>query len=121
MGASHRRVTQQKQSTTPRKLDALSRYTSDGRLAIDNNPAERALRIIAVSRKNFLFLGSDRGGERAAAIYTLIETAKLNNVDPQAWLADVLARIADHDNRDLRALLHQNWAISGRASQMLRG
>ena len=61
-----------------------------------NNAAERALRGIAVGRHNWTFAGSDRGAERAAAVYTLIETAKLNGVDPQAWLADVLARLADH-------------------------
>ncbi len=64
---------------------------------------------VTIGRRNWTFAGSDRGGERAAAIYTLIETAKLNNVDPQAWLADVLARLADHDNRDLHALLPWNW------------
>src|SRR5882724_2045441 len=75
---------------------ALTRYRDDGRLEIDNNIAERAIRGIALGRKNWLFAGSDQGGERAAAIYTLIETAKLNGVDPQAWLTDVLARLATH-------------------------
>ena len=64
---------------------------------------------IAIGRKNWLFAGSDRGGERAAAMYTLIATAKLNNVDPEAWLADVLRRIADHPARRLNELLPWNW------------
>ena len=67
---------------------ALTRFLEDGRICMTNNAAERALRGIAVGRRNWTFAGSDRGGERAAAIYTLIETAKLNDVDPQAWLAD---------------------------------
>jgi hypothetical protein len=71
-------------------------FLSDGRICLTNNAAERALRGIAVGRKNWLFAGSDRGGERAAAMFRLIATAKLNNIDPQAWLADVLRRIADH-------------------------
>jgi hypothetical protein len=76
------------------RWDALTRYLEDGRLSIDNNLAERLLRGIAVSRKNFLFLGSDRGGERAAAIYTLIESAKLSGLNPEAYLATVLDRMA---------------------------
>ncbi len=75
------------------RWDALTRYVDDGRLSIDNNLAERLLRGIAVSRKNFLFLGSDRGGERAAIIYTIIESAKLNGLDPEAYLATVLDRL----------------------------
>lgn len=74
-----------------------------------NNAAERALRGIALGRKAWLFAGSERGGERAALIYTLIQTAKLNNVDPHAWLADVLARIADQPARRLVDLLPWNW------------
>ena len=84
-----------------------------GRLSKDklrfNNVAERALRGIALGRKSWLFAGSDRGGERAAFMYTLIETAKLNDVDPQAWLADVLARIADTPLNRLDELLPWNW------------
>jgi transposase len=68
----------------------------DGRLCISNNAAERTLRCVAVGRHNWTFAGSDEGGRRAAAMYTLIETAKLNDIDPQAWLADVLARLPDH-------------------------
>ena len=66
--------------------DALLRYCDDGRIEIDNNPAERALRTVAIGRKNYLFAGSDAGGERAAAIYTLVGTAKLNGLDPEAYL-----------------------------------
>jgi hypothetical protein len=75
---------------------AVSRFLDDGRICLTNNAAERALRGIALGRKAWLFAGSDRGGERAAAIYSLIVTAKLNDVDPRAWLADVHSRINDH-------------------------
>jgi transposase len=88
---------------------ALIRYIDDGRVEIDNNAAERALRGVAVGRKNWLFAGSDRGGERAAAIYSLIETAKLNGVNPEAWLRDVLTRIASHPARRIADLLPWNW------------
>ena len=74
-----------------------------------NNAAERALRCIAVGRNNWTFAGSDAGGRRAAAIYTLIETAKLNDVDPQAWLTDVLARLQDHSAKRIDELLPWNW------------
>jgi transposase len=76
------------------RWEALTRYTDDGRLAIDNNLAERLLRGIAISRKNFLFVGSDKGGERAAILYTIIETAKLNGLDPEAYLAYAIDRLA---------------------------
>ena len=76
---------------------------------LSNKAAERALRGIALGRKSWLFAGSDRGGERAAAIYTLIVTAKLNGIDPQAWLADVLRRIADHPASCLDQLLPWHW------------
>jgi len=92
-----------------KRWSAFTRFLSDGRIYLTNNAAERALRGIAIGRKNWLFAGSDRGGERAAAIYTLIATAKLNNIDPQAWLADVLRRIADHPARRLHELLPWNW------------
>ena len=81
-----------------------------------NNAAERALRAIALGRKNWTFAGSDAGGERAAAIYTLIETAKLNDVDPRAWLADVLARLQDHPARRIAELLPWNWRAERRAA-----
>ena len=88
---------------------ALLRCFDDGRLALDNNPAERALRCVAIGRKNYLFAGSDAGGHRAAAIYSLSETAKLNRRNPQHYLADVLARIADHPARKIADLLPWNW------------
>ena len=75
-----------------------------------NNAAERALRGIALGRKSWLFAGSDRGGVRAASLYSLIVTAKMNDVDPQAWLADVLARIADHPVHRIDELMPWNWA-----------
>jgi len=89
---------------------AFTRFLEDGRICLTNNAAERALRGIAIGRKAWLFAGSDRGGERAAAMYSLIVTAKLNDVDPRAWLADVLARIADHPVSRLSELLPWNWA-----------
>ena len=88
---------------------ALTRFVEDGRICLSNNAAERALRGIAVGRHNWTFAGSDRGGERAGAIYTLIGTAKLNGVDPQAWLADVLARLPDHPAKRIGGLLPWNW------------
>jgi len=88
---------------------ALTRFLDDGRLCMSNNAAERALRCVAVGRKNWTFAGSDRGGCRAAAIYTLVETAKLNDIDPQAWLADVLARLPGHPAKRIHELLPWNW------------
>jgi transposase len=88
---------------------SLVGFLDDGRLCMTNNAAERALRGIAVGRHNWTFAGSDAGGRRAAAIYTLIETAKLNDVDPQAWLADVLARLQDHPAKRIAELLPWNW------------
>jgi transposase len=87
----------------------FTRFLNDGRICLTNNAAERALRGIALGRKSWLFAGSDRGGERAAVMYTLIQTARLNDVDPQAWLADVLARINDHNVQRLDQLLPWNW------------
>jgi hypothetical protein len=89
---------------------AFTRFLEDGRICLTNNAAERALRGLALGRKSWLFAGSERGAERAAVMYTLIQTAKLNDVDPQAWLADALARIADHPVADLTALLPWRWA-----------
>jgi transposase len=87
----------------------FTRFLDDGRICLTNNAAERELRGIALGRKSWLFAGSDRGGERAAVMYTLIQTAKLNGIDPQAWLADVLARINDHNIQRLDQLLPWNW------------
>src|SRR6202140_2216075 len=92
-----------------KRWPAFTRFLDDGRICLSNNAAERALRGIALGRKSWLFAGSDRGGQRAAAMYSLIVTAKLNDVDPQAWLADVLARIAGHPARDIDQLLPWNW------------
>ena len=88
---------------------ALVRCCDDGRLALDNNPAERALRCVAIGRKNYLFAGSDAGGRRAAAMYSLMESAKLNGLNPQLYIADVLARIGDHPARHIADLLPWNW------------
>jgi len=87
---------------------ALTRYRDDGRLEIDNNAAERALRAVALGRKNWLFAGSDDGGERAATIYSLLGTAKLNNLDPEGYLRYVLERIADHPINRIEQLLPWN-------------
>ncbi len=84
------------------RWEALLRFCDDGRVEIDNNAAERSLRTVVLGRKNYLFAGSDRGGERAAAIYSLIGTAKLNDIDPEAYLRDVLTRIADHPDQPHR-------------------
>jgi transposase len=88
---------------------AFTRFLDDGRICLSNNAAERALRGIALGRKAWLFAGSERGGERAAIVYTLIQTAKLNDVDPQVWLADVLRRINDQPVSKLDELLPWNW------------
>jgi transposase len=92
-----------------KRWDTFTRFLDDGRICLTNNAAERALRGIALGRKSWLFAGSDRGGERAAVMYTLIQTARLNDVDPQAWLAEVLARINDHNIQKLDELLPWNW------------
>ena len=93
-----------------KRWGAFTRFLYERRICLTDNAAERALRCIPLGRKAWLFCGSDRGGQRAAVIYTLIQTAKLNDVDPQAWLADVLARIADHPATRLDQLLPWNWA-----------
>ena len=89
-------------------------YLSNGRLSLDNNAAERAMKPVAIGRKNYLFAGSPRGGKAMAIAYTLIETAKLNNVDPQAWLKWVLAQIADHKINRIDELLP--WRYAARAA-----
>ena len=97
-----------------KRWSALTRFLNDGRLCLSNNAAERELRAGAVGRKTWTFAGSDEGGRRAAAIYTLIATAKLNDVDPQAWLADMLARLPDHPARRIADLLPWQWCGSRR-------
>jgi len=92
-----------------KRWDAFTRFLDDGRICLTNNAAERALRCVALGRRNWTFCGSDRGGERAAAIYTLIASAKLNDIDPEAWLADVLRRINDHPASKLAELLPWSW------------
>jgi hypothetical protein len=94
------------------RWSALLRYCDDGWLEIDNNAAERALRAVALGRKNYLFAGSDSGGERAAAIYSLIGSAKLNGLDPEAYLRNVLTRIADHPINRIAELLPWNVALA---------
>lgn len=91
-----------------KRWEAFTRFLGDGRICL-TNAAERALRGIAMGRKSWLFAGSDRGGQRAAAMYSLMVTVKLNDVDPQAWLADVLGRICDHPALRLDQLLPWNW------------
>jgi hypothetical protein len=92
-----------------KRWPAFTRFLDDGRICLSNNAAERAVRGIALGRKSWLFAGSDSGGQRAAVMYSLIVTAKMNGVDPQAWLADVLARIAAHPARAIDDLLPWNW------------
>ena len=93
---------------------AFTRFLTDGRICLSNNAAERAVRGVAIGRANWTFAGSDAGGRRAAAVYTLIETCKLNDVDPQAWLAYVLAKLPDHPAKRIDQLLPWNW----KATQM---
>jgi hypothetical protein len=89
---------------------ALTRYVDDGLLEIDNSAAERALRAVALGRKNYLFCGSNSGGQRAAAIYSLLGSAKLNGLDPEAYLRQVLIRIAEHPISRIEELLPWNLA-----------
>ena len=92
-----------------KRLPKLTSYLDDGHLEIDNNTAERAMRPIALGRKNYMFVGSDAGGKSAAILYTLLQTAKMNNVNPQAWLTHVLERIANHPINKIDALLPWNY------------
>ena len=89
-------------------------YLDHGVLELDNNTAERSMRCVALGRKNYLIVGSEGGGKAAAIAYTLIETAKLNGVDPQAWLTDVLARIADHKITRIEELMP--WSYAAKAA-----
>ena len=123
LAARAARASVSKNSETGKAIDyslkrwaALTRFLDDGRLCMSNNAAERELRAVAVGRRNWTFAGSDEGGRRAAAIYTLIATAKLNDVDPQAWLADVLARLPDHPAKRIGELLPWNWHAERRAA-----
>jgi hypothetical protein len=100
------------------RWQALVAYCEDGRIEIDNNAAERALRAVALGRKNYLFAGSDAGGERAAGIYSLIGTAKLNGLDPEAYLREVLGRIADHPVNRIEELLP--WRLAEASAPGLR-
>jgi transposase len=98
------------------RWQALCRFAHDGRLEMTNNAAERAIRPLALGRKNYLFAGSDSGGHRAAILYTLIQTATLNGLDPEAYLRDLLARIADHPINRIDDLLPWAWAASPRTA-----
>lgn len=95
-------------------MTRLRGYLDHGILELDNNTAERSMRAIALGRKNYLFMGSERGGKSAAIAYTLIEMAKLNGVDPQPWLTDVLARIADHKITRLSELMPWSYTRQSR-------
>ncbi|GGB07164.1 hypothetical protein GCM10011491_39130 [Brucella endophytica] len=99
------------------RWEAFTRFLDDGRICLTNNAVERALRGIALGRKAWLFAGSQRGGERAAFIYSLIVTAKMNDIDPQAWLADVLERMPALPVSRLPELLPWNWKTAGHAKQ----
>jgi len=92
-----------------KRWPAFTRFLDDGRICLSNNAAERELRAVALGRRSWLFAGSDRGGERAAVVYSLVATCKLCGVDPRAWLADILARIAEHPASRLDDLLPWNW------------
>lgn len=92
-----------------KRWPALTLFLTDGHVDLSNNAAERALRGIAVGRKNWTFAGSDAGGRRAAALYTLIETCKMNSVAPRAWLADALDRLPGYPARRINDLLPWNW------------
>ncbi len=100
------------------RWEALLRYADDGCIEIDNNAAERALRTVALGRKNYLFAGSDAGGEHVAAIYSLIGTGKLNGLDPEFYLRNVVSRIADHPINRIEELLLWNL-VTNPAAQSL--
>ncbi|RAK13172.1 transposase IS66-like protein, partial [Salipiger aestuarii] len=93
-----------------RRWPSFTLFLEDGRVAIDNNPAERAIKPVVIGRKNWLFAGADAGGETLAEAMTIIESAKLSGLDPEGYLADILARIGDHKINRLDELLPWNWA-----------
>ena len=99
-----------------RRWEHFTVFLDNGRICLTNNAAERALRGFALGRKSWLFAGSERGADRAAAMATLINTAKLNDIDPQAWLADVLARIAQLPQGQLHELLPWQWNTASQAA-----
>lgn len=100
---------------SPDHWPGFTRFLDDGRICLTNNSAERSLRGVALGRKSWLFAGSERGGHRAAFMYSMIGTAKLNNIDPQAWLADVIARISDLPVSRLPELLPWQWKSQQKA------
>ena len=102
------------------RWDSFTRFLHDGRICMTNNAAERMLRTVAIGRRNWTFAGSDRGGHRAAAMYTLIQTCRLNNVDPHAWLADVIARMPDHPQTRIEELLPWNWIPTGQTIAIMK-
>jgi len=95
-----------------RQWTPLTRYLEDGRLPIDNNGAERALRRVAVGRNNWIFAGSDHGGERAAIHYSPVQTCKENGIDPWEYLTDVFERVSTHPNRLIEELTPRGWKAS---------
>ncbi len=101
---------------TLNRWEALNTFVQDGRAEIDNNAVERALRAVSLGRKNYLFAGSESGGERAAAMYSLIGSAKLNDIEPEAYLREVLGRVADHPVNQIDALLPWNIGAQNPAS-----
>ena len=98
-----------------KRWKALTLYLKEGQLSVDNNPVERALRSVAIGRKNFLLVGNDAGGERAASFYTIIETCKLNGIEPFAHLCEVFEKLPTWPNKRLRNLLPWDWKKSALA------
>jgi transposase len=110
LGQALQKIRYHKGDSLRERWEALTLFCEGGRLEIDNNAAERSLRAVVLGRKNYLFAGSDAGGERAATIYGLIGTAKLNSLNPEAYLCEVLSRIADHPINRIEELLPWNLA-----------
>ncbi len=98
---------------------SFTRFLDDRRVCLSNNAAERALRCVAVGRRNWTFAGSDEGGRRAAAIYSLVQTCRLNNVDPHAWLADVLARLPDPPAKRVSELTPWTWKATRNVAALI--